>query len=259
MAINLLGSGNDRVDIGDQSAIGGATELSVLLTVKPAASFGANRIITQWSSGASDQAFLISAISAGSSSAVGFVVSGGEGIGTFRGRQTNSAIISGGTVGRLGCRWRASDGSTEIWQDGSSQSVSTWIANNSPASISNSSSAVQIAHETYEAFDGVDGDYSEVAIYTAYLSDDDMAAYGAGFSPDLLSQGAMNRVVYLPLLNTSDLTDPWSGITGTLTGGSNADHSPVIYPSGVLSVVQVAASPPEGNRRRRALICGRAA
>ena len=238
MAINLLSSGNARVDIGDRSELSGAAALTVLITLKPASSFGANRIVTQWGGSQGSQCFLIGAQSSGTSSAVGFVI---QNAGSYKGRQTSGSTIAANTLVRLGFRWNASGNVMEIWKDGASQSVSTWIGDGSNASLLNSASSVQVGYETAEAFALVDGDYSEFAIYTAYLSDDDMAAYGVGYSPDLLAQGATSRVAYLPLRNTTDLTDPWSGITGTLTGGSSVDSSPLIMPAGVLSMTQTAA------------------
>lgn len=253
MAITLLGSSDGRIVIADPAEFAGATALTALLTILPTATLTGQELIGQWTANMGGGWLLIR-----DGAKLDLVVGQTTSTSTWRGRQTVD-VLAGSSLARIGIRWRASDQSMEIWVNGTQVSVSVWNSwNNSPASIYDSAEALHIGRRQQEALDGLDADYSEVAAYTAYLSDSDMAAYGQGFSPDLLAQGPENRVVYLPLLNTSDLTDPWSGIAGTLTGGADADHPPMIYPAGVLGVIQGAAGSGGGNRRRRSLICGAA-
>ena len=225
MAVTLVGSGNDRIDFGDMSAIAGLTGMSIAITIKPS-TVTAERIVTQWGGSGSEQAFL--AQCENSSGTVGFVVRGGAAV--HNGRKTGN-VLSNGATSRLLWSWDT-PGDHNIFHNGTDESLSTFIADDNVTSLTDSPNAVQVGHETDETADGIDGDYSEFAIWDHKVPDWVGLAYSSGgFSPLFYPEGL---ILYSRLTNTSDTDDIIGGLAGALTGGANAAHPSMIYPSSPL-------------------------
>lgn len=241
MAVNLLGTSDARVDFGDVAALSGITNFSVCITVNASSIANDERIISQWGGSATtEQAWLIAIQD---TDEIGFVVQSGL---AYYGRKTSGLNLVTGTTYRIVITIAfGSPPVISIWVNGVSQSLVAWVGSSNVTSMLNSSTSVQVGHETDETVDGIDADYSEFAMFSRVLSNAECEAYGKGFSPALFSQA--NRILYAPLINTSSLQDRWGGITGTNSSGTNAAHPGVIYPAPPLSIPFVAAAAPTGH------------
>jgi hypothetical protein len=235
MAITLAGSGNDRVDFGDIAAITGATAITVAVTLKPSAINAAtnNRVIHQWAS-STFGAFLIQVVD---TDELGFTVRNGS---SLYGPKTTALNLTAGNTYRIVARIGGLGGTKtqSIWVNGSAATTTAWFSG-SPTSIQNSTSSVQIGHETAETSDGVDGDYSEAAIWLESVPDWVAEAYGQGYTALVYQK---NQLLYAPLENTSRTNDIVGGLTGTLTGGATADHPRIIYPAWPEIILSAAAA-----------------
>jgi hypothetical protein len=235
MAITLAGSGNDRVDFGDIAAIAGATAITVAVTLKPSAINAAtnNRVIHQWAS-STFGAFLIQVVD---TDELGFTVRNGS---SLYGPKTTALNLTAGNTYRIVARIGGLGGTKtqSIWVNGSAATTTAWFSG-SPTSIQNSTSSVQIGHETAETADGVDGDYSEAAIWLESVPDWVAEAYGQGYTALVYQK---NQLLYAPLENTSRTNDIVGGLTGTLTGGATADHPRIIYPAWPEIILSAAAA-----------------
>jgi hypothetical protein len=235
MAITLAGSGNDRVDFGDIAAIAGATAITVAVTLKPSAINAAtnNRVIHQWAS-STFGAFLIQVVD---TDELGFTVRNGS---SLYGPKTTALNLTAGNTYRIVARIGGLGGTKtqSIWVNGSAATTTAWFSG-SPTSIQNSTSSVQIGHETAETSDGVDGDYSEAAIWLESVPDWVAEAYGQGYTALVYQK---NQILYAPLENTSRTNDIVGGLTGTLTGGATADHPRIIYPAWPEIILSAAAA-----------------
>jgi len=206
--------------LGDVNAIGGLTALTVAFTAR-FYTLSNKVIITQWGNAAGEQAFIIGITD---TDEITIVVHGGV---AYRGRKTSGFNLVINRLYRFVHTYRASDQLTEIWIDG----VKPTLADNntgSPASLTNSTSALQVGHETDEAVDGEDMEISEVAIWGSRLSDGEAGAYGRGRSAATIRPSGL--LVYAPMRTTNDLYDRVRRVRGVATGAANAPHPRVFYP-----------------------------
>jgi len=240
MAVELLGAGNDRLDFGDIASVDSLTEISVAFSIKPASGgLVGNRLISKWGSTSAKEQIISQLVN---TDEIGFFVTkGGTGTANGVGRQTNATNpLVAGTLIRVVFRWKASPKSIDIWVNGVNQSVITWIANATPVDLGTGSTNLQVGHETDETSDGVDGDYSEIAIWDHKIPDNVAIAYGKGFSPLIYPKGGL---VYCRALNSSHLVDEWGGNTVTPTGAADAPHPAVYYPRRPSIITAPAAAP----------------
>ncbi len=108
----------------------------------------------------------------------------------------------------------------------------------------------------------IDGLLTDVAVWAGELSADDFAALAAGYSASLIRPDILVSHFLMDQAASENEKDHWGGLTGTIAGTIGAaEDPPIIYSAGVLSVTQAdgGGGGPVRNRRRRALICGRAA
>ncbi len=128
----------------------------------------------------------------------------------------------------------------EIWTNGSLRPVVEWISSNSPISVRAGTAKIQYGHDTNSSTLALDGDYSEMAIWTEYVPDWFAKAYTIGFSPDWHMR---NRVLYHRALDASDVFEI-HGNFPSYVGAANARHPRIIQPSNgvfvVLATVQMA-------------------
>lgn len=225
MPVTLASASDARIDFGDLASLAGVGELTFALTVTPSGTLASRRFFTQWAASGTDQAFICGAVD---TDELGFCVAGN---GTFKGRKTTALNMASGTTYRMVLRWLGSVGGNtlSIFVNGSSPSVTTWIADGSPTNLNNSTCAVQIGHETKESQDGEDGDYSEFAIWLKGLSNESCLAISKGFSPRFFRRSADLPIIYAPLENTSTLIDLWSNNTVTNSSGTNGTTTGRLY------------------------------
>lgn len=222
MAIQLLGTNNARISAGDVAAIAGETALSVAFTIRLISLATGSRFVTQWGGATGSQAFLIQLVDTDEAA---YAISNAGGS-YFSAKTTVLNLAAGGTY-RMVFTWATGTPNTmTITVNGVAQATADFIGTTNIAAVINSATAVQVGHETDEAEDGIDGDYSEIAIWGAVLSASDRAAYGAGVAPPDLSASAADRILYIPAYSTTNLPtpDPWGGNTITQTGGTDAPH-----------------------------------
>jgi hypothetical protein len=230
MAVNLLGSSNARVDFGNISGggLGGASQISVALTIKLTAAPGAFRLMTQWGNAAAERAYLLGC---GADGSVAFVAANNAG--QFYGKATTSLTMTNGNLYRIVAKLHPSSNLGAIWVNGVSETVVPAIASDS-LNVGIPNRPLQIGHETDEVVDGQDGDYSEVGIWTEYVPDFFCEAYGKGYAPSFYRKSLH---FYAPLHNISHLRDrARQGFTGTNTAGTDAAHPSMLYPRSAMTV-----------------------
>jgi hypothetical protein len=233
VAIALSGASNARVDFGDIAAIGGLAAISVAFTFKPTTAVsGTERLITQWGSPASTDAALL--IATTDTDELAIIVGGAAGL---YGKKTTDVNLTSGTLYRIVMRLTISSGGVHagagsIWVNGVSRTIAA-VFSDAVITIRNAGTSFQIGHETDEAIDGEDGEYSEVAVWGESVPDWVCEAYGIGASPRVYRQ---NGILYGPLWNTTHIWDEWGGAVGTNSSGTDADHPTMTYPRSPLMV-----------------------
>lgn len=223
MAIDMAPADDARVEFGDIAAIAGLTKMSVALTVNVDV-VQLLRLVGQWGAGATQQAFLVSiAVTNELSLAVSLTA-------TF-GRRTSALDISAGDLLRFLITWDGSaavDDSMKFWVNGVEEANVAWVGGTNQASLRNAIGDVFVGREQASGNDGVDGQYSEVAIWDHIVPDWVAIAYGKGMSPRFYRTGG---ILYCKMVNTGYLIDEWGGNDGTNTGGVSAAHPRVYYPA----------------------------
>ena len=242
MAVNLLGSSDARIDFDSTAnVVPSTTQLTIALTLRlTAASVDQRRIVSQWGDHPSEQSILLQVVN---TDELGFITCNGAL--AYNGRQTTGLNLANGSLYRIVARTNRALDLNDIWVNGVSESVTGFIGNSTFGGCGGglaSGNRVQLGHETDEAIDGLDADYSEFAIWTEYVPDWFCEAYGKGYAPTFYRP---NLILYSPLFNTSHLRDVAGGLAGTNTAGTNATHPSMLYPaSGLFSATFEDPPPP---------------
>lgn len=222
MAVELLGSGNDNLDFGDHAAALAGTTLSFCFTLhvtNPVA--GGNRLLTQWGNSAAKQSFLVQ--NPGSAKiGVGF----SKGTSIF-GRRSASAYINADEKINCAVSIDCAVPTIRMYINGVNDAMEAWIGG-SDREMHQGTTNVQIGHETDEGTDGVDGDYSEIAMWDEVLSDDVLKALSLGFSPRFFQ--TPNSMFYVAAVTVASLVDEIGGSVSN-TGAADATHPNVYYPN----------------------------
>ena len=236
MAILLEGSGNDRLDFGDLP-IGGLTGLTVgfniELTGAPANDL---RFITQWANSGS-WAFLVRSADVGE---IAFAVSQTGVTGNIFSKKTSTVGMVNGGFYRVCCCWEP--GTMEVWVNGTSVAL-TDLGTATVNSLFNSSENVFVGHQPTSNIDGVDGNYSEPFILDYFAPSFVPEGFTNGESPAFHPYGGL---MYCKALNTGYLVDEFGGNTVTNTGGVNADHPFMYYPTVQRNLPPSSVIPPAG-------------
>lgn len=235
MAITLVGSGNDRLDFGDPASFAGVTGFSFFIIHKPSSVTNDARIAGQWSDN-----FLFAIQD---SDEIGFVVKETTGP-VFYGKKTTDLNMSAGNEYRILVTVAfGSPPTIHIYVNGTDRTVAEFVGSGNVTEMSDAAQAFQVGHETSSATDGNDGDYSELAIWSRALT-----GLAGGEATELTVNNklptcidATGRLIYLPMANTTDLTDQWGSITASLTGGANATHPTMVACGGGSSAPRVIA------------------
>lgn len=223
MAINLASASSGRVDFGDLSGLAAQTALSFAIILKPTATFFTNdRIFTQWGSVAGDRNVLCNIQD---SVEIGFVAT--DGAGGFFGRKTTDVSMAVGTEYRVLCTIAfGSPPVIHIYVNGVDRTLAVFIGSADIAQSIDSTSALQVGFETAESNQNPDGDYAEFAVWQRELNSTEASAFTPGNQyPTCLGSTGL---IYLPMNDTTDLTDRWSSVTAALTDGSNATHPTMV-------------------------------
>lgn len=224
MAVNLLGASDARVNFGDV-AIGGATAITVAFTIRTPAALTGSFFITQWGNLLAEQALLIDRVD---TDEIEILVAQGGGSAVYYGLKTTDAAIATSSLLRIVGRIDLVTPSIDIWINGAVR-TGTLTFNDGPTSIANANSPLCVGHQTDFPGDGVDGEYSEFAIWLEKVPVWVAEAYGKGMSPAFYRNA--NSFLYAPMVNVANLRDIWTSGTGTNTAGTDAAHPPVYYPS----------------------------
>lgn len=225
MAVTLTGAADARLDFG-VGVLGtfspGAITVAFTINISTLAD---RRMVSKWAGFDLGQTFLVQSVGNQIAWAALSRVSGNH----YHAYQTSDAPLTTGTNLRIVVRIDLSGVVSSCWVNGSARASGVWFGGGSPGDVLQGQGlfSLQVGHETGESLDGVDGVYSEIAIWTEYVPDWVARAYGLGFSPAIYRS---NAHFYCPAWSTSELRDQWGGHHGTNTGGTNAAHPPVIYP-----------------------------
>lgn len=224
MAVQLLGASDARLDFGAALLGGGGggsyTGLTVAFTIKVASSVVGSRFFTKWGS---SQTFLVQLLS---TAEIGFVLRGTPS-GAYGAYQTTDSPVAANALLRVVCRWNMPTTTATCWVNGSARASSLWFGGLSAGdTVLAGADHVQAGHETLEATDGINGEYSELAIWGEAVPDWVARAYGLGFSPGIYRK---NGLFYCPAWNTSYLIDQWGGFNGTNSSGTTVAHPSVQY------------------------------
>ena len=231
MAVSLLGASDARVNFGAlTSGIQVKTALSAAFTIRTAATLTGSDFFGQWGpDGVFSMVFLVYR----DGNQINYAINGGA-FQQYAFGTTDSPLATS-TLLRVVCRWDASP-LTTLYVNGVARTVADSFGT-SPAETSNASlSPFAVGYRPDGGIDGVDGEYSEVAVWNEYVPDWVCEAYGKGMSPLCYPHGG---VFYAPLWNTtSGLANLWkddagSSYAGTNTAGTDAGHPFVFYPSGL--------------------------
>jgi hypothetical protein len=232
-AVNMLASNTARVSFGDIAAIAAGNDLSVAVTVTLSAnSATGDFVVHQWPTAGNPPAFLIDVID---TDELRYLThTGASAVSCYYGKKTNSLNLTNGSTYRIVARMRdfddAGNRTLNIWVNGASQALTdTHNPGLCAITITDVSVPVEVGYNSTRSDDGLDADYSEVAIWGTYIPDWVAAAYGKGMSPAFYRTGG---ILYAPLTNTDGLRDVWGGILGTNSSGTSAAHPSMYYPSG---------------------------
>ena len=116
------------------------------------------------------------------------------------------------------------------WLDGSKGSITFSTSGTFGTSGNNTLLGARDDNSDGGGFDAWDGDIADAAFYTVALTEDELLALSAGYSPELIRPGSL--VAYWPLFgNLSPETSRIGGYDMTLENApTKADHPRVIYP-----------------------------
>lgn len=223
MAINLASTSSGRVDFGDLAGLAAQTALSFAIILKPTATFFSDdRIFSQWGTVAGDRNILCALQD---SVEIGFVTT--DGAGSFFGRKTTDVSMSVGTEYRILITITyGTPPVIHIYVNGTDRTLATFVGSADVAQSPDATTALQVGFETAESHQNVDGEYSEFAVWQRELNSTEAAAFTPGNQyPTCLGSTGL---IYLPMNDTTDLTDRWSSVTAALTDGSNATHPTMV-------------------------------
>ena len=229
MSVSLLSASTARLDFGNPAILNTLpSAISIAFTITPTGSTAnGNRFLSKWSADSitAGQAFLWYQVD---TDEIAFLLHSNLPAFYFS-KKTTAVNMAGGTTYRIvGTFQGGSPPVLAIWVNGVSQTLTSIDASNVNV-LQDTTTNVQVARETVEGVNGVDGVYSEVAIWLEVVPDWVARGYGQGMSPRFYRN---NGILYAPCWNTASasLLDQWGGNVGTNSGGTTATHPAVIYP-----------------------------
>lgn len=187
------------------------------------------RLFTKWAAGASNWSFLIQVTG---TDEIGFTLGDAATPSPLWGIRTTSAPIVNGNLLRVVCRHDGTTGvgtaAGDIWINGVEQADENWFGGSISSDYQDTPTTVDVGYDTGSAAQGLNGYYSEAAIWKQIVPDWVAVAYGKGMSPDFWPY---DLFFYAPLWNLNHLVDHRGGAIGSESGtpGSIA-HPSVYYP-----------------------------
>jgi len=228
VAINLLGSTDSRVNFG-AVAIAGFTAITVAFTIRTAASLVGTFFVTKWGNLLNEQALLIDRIN---TDEIEVLVAQNSGSAVYYGVATTDSPVTTSTLLRVVCRMDIAGVTADIWVNGAVRSMANTFTDG-PTAIGTSAGDMCVGQQPFHPADGVDGDYSEFAIWSEKVPDWVAESYGKGMSPAFYRRST--SFLYSRLSNTSDMRDIWTSGTGAHNNGIDAAHPSIYYPATPLS------------------------
>lgn len=227
MAVNVNAS-NEGYQYGSANLCGGFTELTVAITINQTGTgINSERLCGQWATvGTYPESY--SFLLQNSSNLIGFVVmnEGGTSTANFRAVRTTTTDLASAGLKRVVTTFTTTGPTMKIWMNGSERSTNPWFTGNITTINSQTVGQLYCGYDA-DAIAGVDGDYSEFAVWSSRLTDEACLALSNGVSPRLFP---IDRVFYAPLINTSWPHD-MHGRTGSANGTpTDAAHERFFYP-----------------------------
>lgn len=210
----------NNVSFGDVGTLSGLTNVTVFQIVKPSESADSRDLFGQYSSTESDKAIICFTHD---TDEIGcYVTDGTTGFPSgYFARKTTDLNIASGTTYRIAVTVSfGGSPSMNIWVNGTNRTT-TSIAAGSVTSMINSTAALKVG-STDLGNNALAGDYAEFAVWNRVLSNDEIAGLtSSNYPPSCYATGGL---VYLPMLDTTDVDDEFGSLTATVTGGSNGTH-----------------------------------
>lgn len=216
MAVHMTSASSANIVFGNPSKLTGATALTIAVTVRPDNFSGGLRVIQQWANTATGTAnFIFGPNSSGQWAT--FIAGGLTSFSNIMSQITTASPIAAGQLGRFVTRWKAST-SIDIWCNGVKLATTTSSGTGSgPSSLPNQGgiATLQLGFESAEATGSLNGQFSELAMYTEFLPDELCQAYGYGVSPSAFIR-TNSAVFYCPLRDVKRLTNWYTKSTQIL-------------------------------------------
>jgi hypothetical protein len=216
-ALNLPAA-SGVINFGDNDIFASMTQLSIAATVRMPTPLGPiGNIVGQWGSGESTQSWTLFTSTV---DRVGFCTNTPTAFGDYYCIESDASLITAGATHRILVIRNLGADLTWMYVDGVSVPFSCTTCQPITTGTRNSTTAVTIGR-TGAGGVGLTADYSEVAVWNTVVPTWVGEAYGKGMSPNIYRTGG---IFYVPLKTAADTRDLWSGMVGTLTSGTVADH-----------------------------------
>lgn len=228
MAVNLDAETNGGFDFGDLAGLGNQSALSFSLNLRPTAGIvDGTRIFHQWGASANQLCVMCQLTD---TDEIGVVVSNDAFV--FFGRKTTDLDVASGTLYRIVVTIAfGSPPTIHIYVNGIDKSLVEFVgSNNVPQSLDSVGGLLQVGRETAESTAGVEGDYSEFAIWQRVLTSEQANEFTA--NNRYPSCCGPTGLLYLPMRTQDELIDQWGGVTATLTGGGTTTHPTMVACAG---------------------------
>lgn len=227
MPITLLGSADAKITYGDVSQLGGITTgLTVAIDVVITGGIVTDRrLCGQWGATLEEDTFLLCLQD---TDELAFVTHGPA---ELWGIKTTGLNLVAGPY-KVCCTYNCSTEQGKIFVNGTQQATASWFGG-TPNVLTDSTSSVYIGNDGLGT-DGVDGTYSQFAIWGQVLSDAVCIAITNG-TTDRSTLQASTGILYSALTSTTSANDAWNGYTGTVVGGLDVTEPPVDFPSDALA------------------------
>lgn len=220
------------VSFGDISTIAGLTEMSWALTVTLTASCcGATSfLLGQWATTNASAAFTVRTADTDE-----LELCWGQGDGGYRCDKTSDLNLTNGSTYRMvGTLTEFGGGGSkdiDLWVNGVSKSLTVTLTPGPICcTVADSAEQVSVGKMLNRSEDGIQGSYSDFALWSVKVPAWFAEAYGKGLSPLAYRTGG---ILYAPLVNVNSdgLREVWGGIASTNSSGTTATHPSMYRPS----------------------------
>jgi hypothetical protein len=223
MAVELLGASDARVEWGAQQFPAAISALTIAITIRTSGTLAGTWLCSQWGILASGQAF---GLVRHNTNDIQLSIRGPEGIWS---QATDTAFLATNTTYRLVTTVTLSGTPTMNHYVNGALQTDTTLSGAAVTVMQDVIHPIGIGHNAATSEDGVDGDYSEFAIWDHVVPDWVIQGYANGMSPAMYRHGGL---FYAPCWSATHAPDLWSYWgSPTATAAATAAHPRVYYPA----------------------------